>query len=579
MSIPAIKFNVTDGNLGLTPSSALNVPLYMGIAATATPNVLYSVGSQTVLASNVGVGKGEDALAYLLSVAGGPALFMALNPSVAGGVSGVTHSGTGAGTVAVSSAPFAAITVTIVLGGVLNTATATFQVGTGPVGPVTLLPTGGVVFVNGSFTTLTFAAGTYVAADTYVIAVDGSVTHTGSGSPANPTQSSSPVDNYNAIVNIVTSGALATAQFTYSLDNGEPKLNGGGVVSSTITTTGGGKYAIPGSGVVLTFASTFVAGDTYKFTTAGMDAGPSDVAAAYTALTTTYKSAQYGIVYVMGCNALSSAWATQCGALETDHLSLFNSNIYERVVNECPTLGSISASAGAVVVNVADTDTQLTTSRAGVSAIHVIGAAGDCGVTSPLTGLTLRRNAAFVLVPRMMQHEPSRNPGEVDLGGLPGVAYLYRDEAATPALDAQGFTTLRTWPGASTGFFVTDCHTLTVATSDYYPATNARVVDEACATAFAAAAPLILSKVPTTTRNGQAGVITEKKAQSIENGITAELETVMVNVDPADAVAVGVTVDRTHNILADGQLIMTGAVQPFAYAKSITFNIGLTVAV
>ena len=103
------------------------------------------------------------------------------------------------------------------------------------------------------------------------------------------------------------------------------------------------------------------------------------------------------------------------------------------------------------------------------------------------------------------------------------------------------------------------------------------MIDIGCTITRANALPLVNSKVPTTTRNSLPGVITERKAQQIEAKLSGALITGMVSIDPANAVAASAVVNRTHNILADGNLIIAVAIQPFAYARTVTVNIGLAV--
>jgi hypothetical protein len=230
------------------------------------------------------------------------------------------------------------------------------------------------------------------------------------------------------------------------------------------------------------------------------------------------------------------------------------------------------------VVDSADTDTVLINQRLSVSAPHVLGGAGDCLLFSPLSGLTLRRSAAWTSAARATSVEASQNIGFVGLGGLKGVVYLFRDENATQGLDAAGYTTMRKLPGQP-GFFVTDAHTFSASTSDYYPFTNARVIDIGCTVTRANALPLVNGKIPTKTdtSRGLVNVITERKAQQIEAEINNALLTTMVSTDPANAVAASTVVNRTHN-MADGNLILAVGIQPFFYSRTVTVNIGLAVS-
>lgn len=591
MALPGVTVSVLDGNLNLQPGNNSRLMLYLGCCTGGVPNTLYTYGDITTMQGTLDAGQLVEAGAYGMTNAGGPAMFMPLNPSQRGGVSSVTKVGSGAGTIALTMAPHRSISYTCTTGGTLGTAVFTFTLGaTATLAASTSAPvtsaagwSGAGYQLPGTYVNIVFVAGTYVAGgtpDIYTISTLGAIAHPQGAGPAVPTFTASPVDNYNAKVTIGTGGALGTATFIYSLDNGESNLNGAGVNSATVVTPGGGAYAIPYTGIVMTFASTFVAADYYTFKTATATASSADVTSAITALTSTYlNQAIYSLVTLIGQYANIAAWATNAAALESFATTLFNNGVYVRCINEMPTVGTITASAAAVVVDVAETDSVVIASRATVSAPHVNGCAGDELLFSPITGLTLRRSAAWPVAMRSSLFEASRNVGDVSAGGVPGVIYLFRDENATQGMDAAGITTLRSFPGSGgvAGFYITDAHTCSLSTSDYYPWTNARVIDRGCGIARLNSLPLVNTKIPTTTRNGLVGVITEKKAQQVEGKLNSALRTGMVDTSPQDAVAASTSVNRTHNILSDGNLILSVAIQPFAYSRIVTVNIGMSV--
>lgn len=587
MSLPGVVVNVLNGNLGLAAATGEKSIIYAGVSTGGVPNTLSSYGDITVMESAQGFGQVLEAAAYGLETSGSQIAILNLPPSVTGALTAVTHSGTGTGTITVSSAPHATITVRIAATGALGTATATFQVGSGAISAPVTLPTGHTYLVPGTYCTLTFPTHTYTTPEFYTISTLGVVTYNvngSGGSDGSVTQASSPIDAFTPTITIGTGGAIGTAQLTYSLDGTS------GNTSASIVSAAA--YALPNTGICLSLSGTFTAGDVYTFKAVGPTYSNADLVTALGLLETTYISAVYSLVAVIGLEAAAasdtgSAWATQCGSLETVALALFNLGIYVRFLNGAPTLGSVTggSSGGTYTINTGATDAALETTRAGVSAPHVGACAGDEDITSVINGLTFRRNAIFGVAARTVAVEASQSIGFVGLGGVPSVTKLYRDETATPGLDAVGFITMRSFPGSVAtggglpGFFITDGHTMDVTTSDYYPLTNARVIDLGCTIARGSALGLVNSKIPTTTRNGLVGVITEVRAQQIDSRITSALTTALVNTDPADAVAAKATVSRTHNILADGDLIIGVAIQPFAYARLVTINIGLAVSV
>jgi hypothetical protein len=578
MVLPGVNINLLDGGLNLQPSSNSQVQLYLGCSLSGTPATLTYYGDQQTLKSALVGGELLEAAGYSLNVSGGIVGIMPLEPSVRGGVSTPVKVGAGAGTLALSLAPQAALTITCTTAGALGTAAFTFQVGSVVSAPVVSAAgwssTG--YRVPGTFTTVVFTAGSYVAGgtpDIYTISTLGVVAHPQGAGPAVPTFTSSPVDSYyGAKVVITLGGANGTMRFTYSLDGTD------GSMSAEIVSSGGGTYAVPNTGIVFTFTGTQTAGDLWTFNSAGPTYSTTDRAAALTALQTTYlSSALYSMATFIGSVASSAAFATEVAALETSAGTLFNNGVYVRFFQGGPTVGSILPNAGSVTVDSADTDSVVIAARQGMSADNVVPCAGDWSMTSPVTGLVFRRNAVWAAAARAADVEASQNLGAVASGGVSSAVALYRDENATPGFDAAGLTCLRTLGGGSTVVYITDAHTATLSTSDYYPLTNARVVDRACVIVRAKALPLINAKIPTTTRNGLPGVITETKAQQIEGDIGGALRSALVDGSPQDAVSTRVVVNRTNNVLATSTLILAVSVQPYAYARTITANIGMTV--
>lgn len=581
MALPGLSINVLDGNLGLLQGSNSQTALFLGCCLSGTQSVLASYGDQQTMLNALGAGELLEAAGYALKVGGGPVYVYPMPPTTRGGVGSVTKVGTGAGTVTLTMAPHAQLTITCSTGGTLGTAAFTFQIGSGAVStPVTSAAgwsTTGYQ-VPGTYVTVVFTAGTYVAGgtpDIYTISTLGVIAHPQGAGPAVPTYTASPIDAYTPKIKILVAGALGTMQFQYSLDGTDANM------SAAVVSPGGGAYQliVPssglGTGIVCTFASTFVAGDTYSFSATGPTFAAADLTAAMTALQTTYlSSAQYSMGAAIGTLASAAAWSTQVSALESAAVTFFNNGVYLRFFSGCPTVGTILPNAGSITVDSADTDSTVITQRQSMSAPHVVPCAGDVLLTSPITGLSFRRNVLWSAVARATKVEASKNLGAVADGGLTNVTALYRDDnAAGGTFDAAGITAARTFPNYS-GYFLADAHTATVSTSDYYPLANARVIDRGCVIVRAKGLPYVNAKLPTTTRNGIAGVITEKKAQQIEADINSGLRTLVDN-SPQDAVGCSAVVNRTNNLLATQNLIIAANIQPYAYARTVTVNIGL----
>jgi hypothetical protein len=143
---------------------------------------------------------------------------------------------------------------------------------------------------------------------------------------------------------------------------------------------------------------------------------------------------------------------------------------------------------------------------------------------------------------------------------------------------------MRSFPGnvssgtGLAGYYLTDGHTMDTVVSDYYPLTNARVIDLGCTVAVASTLPLVNSKIPTKNKPGYPGCITELRARQIDAAVSADLQTALVNAQPQNAVAASATCNRFNNVLSTSQLIIAVGIQPYGYAKYIYVPIGLVTA-
>jgi hypothetical protein len=574
MSLPGVTLNVLDGSLGLQPGSNQQVLLWLGCSLAGTPNTLYSFGDTGTSGGTLVGGELAEAVGYSLNVAPGLAMAMPLPPTTQGGVGSVSHVGTGAGAIAVTIAPHVAITITCSTSGTLGTAAFTFQLGSGAVSAPVVSVSGWSSTgyrVPGTYCTVVFTAGSYVGSgtvDIYSISTLGAITHPQGAGPAVPTITCSPVDYYSPVITITTGGAVGTAVFTYALD--------GVNMSQNIVTAS--SYAIPNTGLVLAFSSTFVKGDTYSFQSAGPTFASGDLTTALTALEgSLLSSAFYSQIAVVGSVASAAAWATQVASLETAAGNLAGNGVYVNFYAGGPTVGTVLPNAGSITVDAADTDSVVIAARGGMNAKDVVPCAGDWLMTSPVSGLNFRRNALWAAAARSASVAASEDIGATADGSIASAISLYRDENATPGFYAAGITCLRTFSGLGLGgIYVTRGLTGALPTSDYFPLANERVINMGCAIARVNALPYVNSKIPTQVRNGIAGTIREDAAKKIEAKITGALLAGLVQTSPQNAVNATCQVTRTNNLFTTQNLILTIAIQGFSYAVTVTVNIGLT---
>lgn len=379
--------------------------------------------------------------------------------------------------------------------------------------------------------------------------VAGSVTKVGSGSSV-MTVTGTPVDDYDVIVTTIQGGtnpAAGTATFKYSVD-------GGRTTSAEIALPTAGTYTLGATGVGLAFsAAALTAGTTYSFHASGPAFTNGDLATSMDALLASPLT--WFMVYAAGIPADTSGTAAFFATLTTKLVA-------------AETTGARFARA--ILQSADDTDTNLTTMRAGLSGTKVALAAGFANITSQISGAQQKRGAAHSAIARLASIVPSEDIGRFQTGPVFAVQAIGRDEFKTPALDAQNFLTLRTHVGQS-GFYFTRGKNMAPLASDFQLIQNARVVDIA-ATAGRAALLRYLNdsiRIDKTT-----GFILEKEALTIEAYVEQRQRDALTQ--PGDADNVAVTVSRTENILSTGKLPVRIRVVPHGYANFITQDVGLT---
>lgn len=551
MAIPAVTLTIQDGGLGQVPASFANASVKMGVCSGGLAATLYTLGDVSAAQAQLGQGALVEAVCDTLNVAGGPLYAMPLNPTTAGSVGSTTHTGTGAATVTGSSAPAVAILAKITTAGALGTMAVAFSVNGGAYGtPVVSTVSAFSVLVPGTLTTLSFADQTYTAAAIWTISTLGVITLSGTGTVGWVTQVSSPLDGYDVRVAITTGGALGTAVFTYSVD-------GNNNVSAQILVPSGGAYAIPGTGVVLTFSGTSVALDTYAFATVTAAFTSGDAATALAVLLA--QPILFAWVHITGMGTSAAAAATLAGVVDSSMTAAEVAQRYIFGIIECPTSQS---------------DSTVATAFTSFSSLRVGVAAGDVGhISTASPGRIIRRNIGVPYASRLAAIQPSEHPGWVGSakGALKNVNSLYPNGTSTTwvpdTLDANRFITARKF-GKRPGYYITRGNMMAPGGSDFSSVMNRRVMDVASTTAVDALLPFLNSSLTV----NASGTIDDAEAARIEAYVRAQIEAVIVAT--GDAVKVVVTISRTEKILTTRRLPTTIAITPKGYAENIPILIG-----
>lgn len=581
MTIPSATLTIQDGSLGISPPSSGNVSVVIGVCSKGTPATVYGgYRDITTMVTALGYGPAVEAAALQISL-GALVYVVVATPTYDGAASTVTFTGAGAGRVSTPGfAPAEQITVACTTAGLLGTAAFTFARGSGaasaPVTSAAGWATGYVVL--GTMTSLAFTEGTgFDVGDTFTISTVGVVTQTANGAGGHTgsiaSQTSQPFDDYTIRVEARSTGSPGTATFRYTTDYFlDASGNDLSTWSSDIIIPSGFKYALPNTGVFLTFSNaSYTDNDTFDATTIASGVSTSNVTAAFTAL---YAQAalSYKFVQVVSMSISASGAATLAGVVDTNMTTAQTAFRYIRAIIDVPTVGTRILSGGAPIADTADTDSTVASAFAGLDEPRVVWGAGDFLCISAVNSRLCRRPASWQAAMRAAIAPISQNLHRVKSGALKNVRKLYRDEGATEALDAARFLTLRSHIGKP-GYYITRGRTGANSTSDFSRLANAFVMDRACEIARAKGVDLIGDDVPVNAD----GTITEAAASAIEADINKALTEALV--DTGHASASYVTVSRTANVLSTSTLPIGVRVRPRASLDYIEETLGFTVPI
>ncbi len=179
MAIPEVSLSVTDGALGIAPSSTARIQAFVGVSSAGDVNTVYSFSDPQLLRNTLGTGPLVELAALVLQLCGGPVYCVRVTSNVAGTNSAVTAGAgnTGLSVLTLTGTPLDSyVAKVVVVTGAANPAagTATFKYsldnGRNYSGDIAV-PVGGIYPPSGGIPgvgiTLNFSAATLVAGDTY----------------------------------------------------------------------------------------------------------------------------------------------------------------------------------------------------------------------------------------------------------------------------------------------------------------------------------------------------------------------------------------------------------------------------
>ena len=472
MGIPAQTLTVRNDGLNITSPSEV-IPVFVGVASSGSQDTVETVTSSSGARDTFGQGPLVEDLAAYLDIVGGTALAIRSNNTTAGSSSAVTASGGGP-------------TVTI--------------------------------------------AGT-------------------------------PNDNYTAKILIVLGGALGTATFKYYLDGLTASY------SRVLTVPSGGTYLIPGTGITVTFAAgTYVAAETYSWTSTAGTYTAADITTMLTALQTSNK--RFDFIVFCGEHADASTVATLIAAIDTRMAALATAFRYARYI----------ISAGG------DTAATTLTGLAASLSDRLCAVYGEVDQVSakPMVGwIKPTRQAAYLpCAIAAGLRTLSGSMGRVASGPIPTMfTAISHDERVEGTLFDDRITTLRTYAERPGGFYVTAGQLKSADGSDFDLWELGRVMDAACAVVVDKQIEFINS----TQRVQSTGELDERDALRLEAFVQSALEDVLygpVNDEGGRGHVSLVTyaLDRTNNVGTTRTLISTTTIVPRTTIQNVTNTIGYTIS-
>lgn len=553
--MPSATLKIEDFALGSTSGSGSFREAKIGVCSRAVPGV-YSIGNSKKAKDILGRGPLVNAVVTAIDVSKKPVLAVVVDPVTPGTVTATTKTGPGTGTVTGSAGPDRIVQARVSTAGVLATAQFVFAVDLGTYGTPVLSAAGPWTYgVPGSLLKAVFAAGTYVLNEVYTFQLDGTVSQTGEG-PL-PTQTSSPVEAFEVAVEVQKAGGLGVATFKYSLNG----LGEDAAWSGDIAVPAGGRFFVPGAGLVFVFAGVFTLDDTYSMRT---------TAAGYT--TTELNNALslwiadprvVRTVHIVGSSPTAAAAVTIAGAVGSRLLAAENARKYARAFIEVPHDADIGGSV---------TDVTVATAVAAFADTRVALCVGDVRLYSSLNGRYERRNVAWIASAFNARNKISEDMGKVALGNLPNVSRIFRDEAASPGLNDLSLLVATTYQGTD-GAFIAEGVCKAPAGSDFKLFANGQVMDVACEVAYAAQLRFLNDDFVVSRTTGK---LKESEALRIEKAINQKVFDRLVGSyeNAFDASDTKVLVDRDENVLSTKKIPIDIRVVPKAYGKEISATIG-----
>lgn len=371
------------------------------------------------------------------------------------------------------------------------------------------------------------------------------------------TLTGAPNDASETIIKIVLGGAVGTATFQYSLDNGD-------TYSAVYTTAA--TFLLP-TGVTINFtAGTYVAGDTESYTDTSPAMTSADISTALDNVIASTIPISY--VHIVGQAVDAASTLTIATMVDGKMLTAFTAKRPLWAIVEGPAV---------------DKATMATSFASFVSKFTVI-AGGFCEYGNIRTGGIDKRSSGRPISGRIARTpisiHPARLPDDSDLDPLAGVVKLvptgaaassgYHDENSTPLYTSIRCASLRSIPGRD-GFFITQVPTMAPTGSNYERIQCLRIALRGMQVFNAWAAGNLSRRVR---KDPKTFYIASSVADALEDNARKVLKAALG--DHVDGITV--TLNRNDNLQLDPTL--RGQIRFVApsFADSLSFDMGFAQA-
>lgn len=587
MTLLSNALTVNDGGLGIAAPGQRPVAV-VGCSSAGTVATPTTIDTITGLTSTFGYGPGVEEAAAILSVAGGSILFVratTVTAAILGGLAQGGASASSAGSFAAVSgtstaipaltgtpdAPYA-VKVVVTTAGANLAATPVIKVSLD--GGVTFLTTGSILAsatpqaIGSTGLSLAFTDGTFVLTDSWSSFGANCPTNADATGTAVPTLSGTPLDAFDLRIQVMvaaTNLAANTAAVKVSLDGGNSY---GAVVAIPVA----GVYAIPNTGVTVTFTDgTFVVGDVFRAKTSAPAWSTSTLQTALESLAP--NAGSYEFVHIAGVVDATSAATIKAWAVAREAAGEYTFAIAGARDNQTGESNTTrNAALGAT-----------TPGFSGFDGLHYLDVQASCAyVASYLRGgVYFRRSLAVLYSARLAKSLPHIHPGKVKDGPIVGImpdpdggSSLLHDGATYTSLDTYRLSVAQTVKGRPRGQYFFTSRTLALATSDFSEIQRIRVMALAAKATLTQLSEYVGDDVDVKT-NGT-GQIDEAEAQAIDGEVTAAVKTAVVKAPAAYAKSASARTVRTNNVLTSGALQVAVTVVPKGSINSVTSTISFS---